>query len=161
MAAAAGAGEMHPQDQPSSELLFVYGTLRPSLIERAAASARQRVRSLRVVGEATVAGLLFDLGEYPGFVLATPTIAASPQEPVTRVVGDVLALGEEDLVALDAYEECGGPSPLYRRERVLATWRSGGDPFPCWIYVACGDLSKRPSIPEGDYAAHLRSRGET
>ena len=147
---------MPPQDLRSPELLFVYGTLRPSLIERAPESPREIVRSLCVLGEATVAGRLFDLGDYPGFALAGRAGAADALQDAPRVVGDVLAVREADLAALDAYEECDGPSPLYRRERVLATWRSGGKPFECWIYVACGDLSKRPAIPQGDYAAHVK-----
>ncbi len=158
VAAVAGAGEMPAQDRSSPDLLFVYGTLRPSLIDAAPETPRQIVRALRVQGEATVAGLLFDLGDYPGFVRATPSIGGGAQAGSPRVVGDVLEVDASDLAALDAYEECGGPSPLYRRERVLATWRSGGEPITCWIYVACGDLSKRPAIPQGDFAAHLRSR---
>jgi hypothetical protein len=49
-----------------SDYLFVYGTLQPGVAPREIADA---VEELKVIGNATVRGVLYDLGEFPGAVL--------------------------------------------------------------------------------------------
>jgi gamma-glutamylcyclotransferase (GGCT)/AIG2-like uncharacterized protein YtfP len=49
-----------------SEYLFLYGTLLPEHAPREVVAV---VSKLRPVGEGTVAGILYDLGDYPGAVL--------------------------------------------------------------------------------------------
>jgi gamma-glutamylcyclotransferase (GGCT)/AIG2-like uncharacterized protein YtfP len=139
-----------------AERLFVYGTLRPCLVDRAPESPRQLVRALPYLGVATVCGRIFDLGAYPGFTFSeatAPTVDAEACMP--RIVGDVLEVQAAELAVFDAYEECDGPAPLYRRERVQANWQASSEPVECWIYVYAGDPSHAVPIPEGDYAAYL------
>lgn len=103
------------------------------------------MRDFESLGEATVRGVLYDLGDYPGMV-----------------VGDGLVHGEmlrvtslEQLAALDTYEECGGPAPLFRR--VLATARSrDGSERMAWVYVYARNAAGATRIDGGDYTAWRR-----
>lgn len=120
-------------------LLFVYGTLRPAL---ARGEPARLIRGLRHCGAATVRGLLYDLGGYPGLV---------PGEGLVR--GDLLEItSPEQFAALDAYEECSGPRPLYRRE-VMPVVRADGEQVLAWVYLSARPLAAARPIPEGDYAA--------
>lgn len=120
-------------------LLFVYGTLRPAL---ARGEPAELIRGLRHCGSATVSGLLYDLGDYPALV---------PGEGLVR--GDLLEItSAEQLAALDAYEECDGPRPLYRRE-LLPAVRADGEETLAWVYRYAGPLAAARPIPGGDYAA--------
>jgi len=144
-----------PRPPERRELLFVYGTLRPALIHRAQAEApRELIKRVRLVGPATVPGLLFDLGAYPGFVHHEPRAAATDQATPAAVVGDLVEVTADQLAVLDAYEECGGPSPLYRREQIQARQQNGSE-RDCWIYVYARSTSAAALIPSGDYALHL------
>jgi gamma-glutamylcyclotransferase (GGCT)/AIG2-like uncharacterized protein YtfP len=118
--------------------LFVYGTLRPCL---AGAEQRRLIAGLAVAGSATVPGLLYDLGAYPALV-AGPGI----------VHGDLfVVLDERRLVALDAYEECGGDNPLYRREATLAT-RPDGSTVTAWTYAYQRSIAAATVVASGDYS---------
>ena len=127
----------------TTELLFVYGTLRPSL---AAGGPARLVHGLDLVGPATAAGVLFDLGDYPGVVAGDGIVH-----------GDLLRITDPArLEPLDAYEECGGPDPLFRRERTLVRLPDGTT-VEAWLYRYA-----RPPlgvvIAGGDYAAHIAGR---
>jgi gamma-glutamylcyclotransferase (GGCT)/AIG2-like uncharacterized protein YtfP len=126
---------------PEPDLLFAYGTLRPSL----AGGARQLVASLASAGAATMPGLLYDLGGYPGLVAGAGL-----------VYGELLRLSSPDeLAALDAYEECGGPNPLYHRA-VAIVRRENGEQTTAWAYFYARSVAGKPRIPGGDYLAHRR-----
>jgi gamma-glutamylcyclotransferase (GGCT)/AIG2-like uncharacterized protein YtfP len=124
-------------------LLFVYGTLRPML---AAGEHARLVHDLEIVGAATVPGVLLDLGDYPGLVAGAGLVH-----------GDLLRVTDPaTLAALDAYEECDGPEPLFRRERISAHLSDGTD-VEAWAYR----YARSPRglvIAGGDYAAHVASR---
>ena len=120
-------------------LLFVYGTLRPTL---ARGEPARLIEGLRHRGTATVRGLLYDLGDYPGLVLGEGTVR-----------GDLLeVVSAEQLAALDAYEECDGSRPLYRRE-LLPVIRADGVETLAWVYLYARPLAAARPIPGGDYAA--------
>jgi len=81
----------------------------------------------RFVGDATVRGTLYDLGAYPGLLVAG--------EHAGLVTGEVYALdpAREDatLAVLDEYEGCAprdAPPHEYRRERVQVTLVDGSTP---------------------------------
>lgn len=98
--------------------LFVYGTLRRGLGHP---MARWLLAHAAYVGPATVTGQLYDLGPYPGAVLARGG----------RVVGEVYRLrhGSPVLAALDAYEGCGPDTvgaPLYAAASPTCAWPTGG-----------------------------------
>lgn len=129
-------------DEP--ELLFVYGTLRPS----SGGAGTALVRHLEHRGPATARGTLYDLGSYPAMIGGDGVVH-----------GDVLRIpSSADLDALDRYEECDGPHPLFRRERIeirLAddqrTW--------AWAYLYARPVGRAPVIPEGDYLARAQRSG--
>jgi gamma-glutamylcyclotransferase (GGCT)/AIG2-like uncharacterized protein YtfP len=127
-----------------AELLFVYGTLRPML---ATGRHADLVRDLEVVGLAMVPGVLLDLGDYPGLIAGDGLVH-----------GELLRIDDPaTLPALDDYEECGGPEPLFRRERMVA--RLGdGTVVDAWGYRYARPPLGARVIAGGNYAAHLASR---
>jgi gamma-glutamylcyclotransferase (GGCT)/AIG2-like uncharacterized protein YtfP len=100
-------------------LLFTYGTLRDAL---------QRDMVLhgaptREVGPATAAGVLYDLGNYPGLVGGTPD---------ERVPGVVVELPDDAaLTRLDTYEDVD--NGLFVRRRTSVRLDAGGD-VEAWVY---------------------------
>lgn len=110
-------------------LLFVYGTLQ---------NARQREQVLRgaptrVVGRGSVAGALYDLGEYPGLVAGD-----------ARVPGLVIELPDDAALALlDDYEGVG--EGLYARHRMSVGLDAGGR-IDAWVYVYLRSVAARPRI---------------
>lgn len=117
--------------------LFVYGTLRPCL---AKAEQRQRIAGLTIAGPATVPGVLYDLGPYPALIAGSGVVH-----------GDLLVVADvRQLATLDAYEECGGDDPLYRREPILAT-RPDGSAVTAWAYYYARPLAAATVIASGDY----------
>jgi gamma-glutamylcyclotransferase (GGCT)/AIG2-like uncharacterized protein YtfP len=125
--------------------LFVYGTLRPSL---AGDEQRRLIAGLPDAGPATVPGLLYDLGPYPGMVAGEGTVH-----------GDLLEVADEcHLAMLDAYEECHGDDPLYRRQATLAT-RPDGTTVAAWSYLYCQPPGRSRIIESGDYSVAKQSPG--
>ncbi len=123
--------------EKTPQYLFVYGTLRPCL----AGSEQQKItKEFRLVGPATISGVLYDLIQYPG-VTPGPGVVA----------GDVLWLPSHGMLKLvDEYEGCCLDPPLYSRVTTLATLHSGKTVMS-WVYYYCGSLVKARAIPGGDY----------
>jgi gamma-glutamylcyclotransferase (GGCT)/AIG2-like uncharacterized protein YtfP len=140
-------------DAASERHIFVYGTLRKALEQEMAGVL---VREAHFVGEASVRGVLFDLGTYPGLVV---------NEQATGLVkGEIYALrapsADGTLAALDEYEGCA-PSDVepheYRRVLVQATL-ADGPVLSAWAYVLNRSIAGLTPIPSGDYVAwHRRS----
>jgi gamma-glutamylcyclotransferase (GGCT)/AIG2-like uncharacterized protein YtfP len=103
--------------------LFVYGTL------RSGGGAAGLLRGCRMVGTGSVAGTLYDLGDYPALVL-------DGRGPVE---GEVWRCPADVLDRLDEYE--GVPDGLYLRAAVVV------DGTECWTYVA-GPLLRSRLTPE-------------
>jgi len=99
---------------------------------------------LEVVGAATAAGLLYDLGDYPGMVKGEGVVH-----------GDLVRIDDERLTAIDAYEECGGPGALYRRE-VVQAWLSNGIRVAAWAYFFLHPTDGARAIADGDFARYHR-----
>ena len=123
----------------TSDLLFVYGTLRPGFGgERAAWLASVA----RLVGAAMARGALYRVDYYPAFVPQVDGL----------VVGDLFQLPDAAaiLATLDEYEECAAHFPApheYRRERVQ-TAEGGVD---AWAYVYARDVAGLERIAGGDF----------
>jgi len=116
-------------------VLFAYGTLRPAA---ASAASWPLVERLTCLGPATMSGRLYDLGGYPGMVAGGGTVH-----------GDLLVVRQAaELAALDAYEECGGPQPLFRRTPAQAV-RSDGVIEDVWVYLYARPVGNAPPIPDG------------
>ena len=99
---------------PQATLVFVYGTLK-----RGMANQRQ-LAGARFEGTGMVAGLqLYDLGPFP---MAVASDAAG-----ACVLGEIYAVGQELLAALDRFE---GVPRLYERQRHRLI-----DGRAVWVYV--------------------------
>ena len=122
-------------------LLFVYGTLR---IGFDGAVARWLHGVAQSVGQGHLAGHLYHIEDYPGFVPGAEG----------RVTGDLFALPDPAaiLARLDDYEQCSDqwPEPHeYRRERVMVTTPDG--PVQAWTYIYARDTSGLSLIVDGDF----------
>lgn len=127
---------MHAAAAP--ELLFVYGTLRAGSSHPMASFLAGRARRL---GEASSAGRVLDLGEYPGLV--------DDDDPVRRVAGELWELdapAAPTLAVLDDYEGCA--EGLFERVRRAVSSGSAGAPQQAWVYLYRGRASTRPHAPE-------------
>jgi gamma-glutamylcyclotransferase (GGCT)/AIG2-like uncharacterized protein YtfP len=127
--------------------LFVYGTLRRDPTHEL---FHVLARNAVFIGEATVEGRLFDLGDYPGMLFPAPN---------GHVVGEVYevrpALWERVITTLDEYEACRPVDPQpheYRRQLIPARLKSGRV-VNAWAYILDRPASGLREIPSGDYLA--------
>lgn len=126
-----------------TQYLFVYGTLRPQL---AHGEAKSLIAELEIIGSATVQGKLYDFGAYPGVI-----------NEKGIVYGDLLRItNSEQLISLDAYEECTGCSPLFTRS-ITTAQSCEGNSIAAWIYLFCGQTKSGVLIASGDYREYFRS----
>ena len=127
-----------------SDFLFAYGTLQPGHAPAGIASA---VEKLRPIGEASVNGVLYDLGGHPGAVLDP-----SSQQ---RIIGIINQLPEDTsvLAEFDAYEEFDPAAPEsspYLRVLHPVNLATGGT-LQCWVYVYNRNPGSAPVIPGGKF----------
>ena len=129
----------------SAEYLFLYGTL---LADEAPDEIAGAVKSLRRIGPAQVGGRLYDLGEYPGAILA-PTSKTMIQGEVFELPGTPAILR-----ALDDYEEFdpqNTENSLFVRTKARATLLDGPQ-LDCWMYVYNADPGSAPLLTSGTYS---------
>ncbi|WP_373488893.1 gamma-glutamylcyclotransferase [Blastomonas sp.] len=128
----------------SSDLLFVYGSLRRgSAHSNAARLAGESIW----LGTATITGRLYRVDWHPALTL----------DGKTRVTGDLLRLHDPaaSLPWLDAFEGCGADDPLphdYRRELCAVETASGA--VTTLVYVWNLPVAGLTIIPSGDWLAH-------
>ena len=127
--------------------LFVYGSLLSSVPSSMSKFLRRRGK---LVGKATTAGRIFDLGQYPGFV-------AGGEE---RVRGELYQLEEEQMTTtldmLDAYEGVTGEAEdEYRRITIDVRVDDGGE-FRAQTYETIRPPAGFEPIARGDYLAFYR-----
>jgi gamma-glutamylcyclotransferase (GGCT)/AIG2-like uncharacterized protein YtfP len=128
----------------STDLLFVYGTLRagargPMMRFLSANSER--------IGLGTIRGKLYRIAHYPGLVASD-----YPRDVVT---GDVLRLTDPTRVLkrLDLHEGCGPASPRpteYVREVVTVYPEAGGE-VQAWTYLYNWPVTPPARIRSGDF----------
>jgi gamma-glutamylcyclotransferase (GGCT)/AIG2-like uncharacterized protein YtfP len=117
--------------------LFIYGTLHP---DRAPAAIASTARLLEPAGRATIRGILYNFGEYPGVILSAEGDGSE------TVAGELFNIpegpnAEAILARLDAYEDFHPSDPeasLFLRQRTLATLEGGesaGTQVACWVYT--------------------------
>jgi gamma-glutamylcyclotransferase (GGCT)/AIG2-like uncharacterized protein YtfP len=121
--------------------VFVYGTLRRSGRNDIARYRPQPV----CLGEASIAGTLYDLGAYPGVVLGG----------AGRVKGEVYVVEPSVEAALDVLEEVADDdSGEYIKRRVRV--EVGGQPVDCLVYeIHPSRIAGRRVIGSGDWIAHV------
>lgn len=138
----------------SGQYLFCYGTL---LRDTAPQSVAALCRRLPRLAAASVAGALYDLGSYPGLVLA----GAGDDDQAT-VRGEIVVVQcASDWLRLDAYEGVDRGQPgrsLYNRLRTTAT-TDAGEKVQCWVYVFNRDVTHAAKIDSGCWRTYL-SDGE-
>jgi gamma-glutamylcyclotransferase (GGCT)/AIG2-like uncharacterized protein YtfP len=124
----------------ASSLLFVYGTLRRGDKRH---DILQRLGAV-YVGKGSVAGELFDLGEYPGALKSNSSGA--------RVIGEVYRLPNPKpaLRILDEYEGVGAVTSVFRREVAEVTIENG-ERVNTWSYWLSQPPRHRQRIKSGDY----------
>jgi gamma-glutamylcyclotransferase (GGCT)/AIG2-like uncharacterized protein YtfP len=127
-----------------SNFLFAYGSLKAGLAPAEIASA---VDKLLPIGEASVSGLLYDLGGHPGAVLDP----AAQQ----KIIGIVYQLPEDRsvLAELDAYEEFNPTAPEsspYLRILHPVALVTGGT-LQCWVYIYNRNPGSAPIVPSGRF----------
>jgi gamma-glutamylcyclotransferase (GGCT)/AIG2-like uncharacterized protein YtfP len=133
-----------------SDLLFVYGTLRPPFTNPYAQHLRQHSQ---YVGEGEFSGQLLDLGNYPGAVY-------QPESSI-KVYGSIYNISSQKeylLAYLDDYE---GISEAIEKPheyvRTVIEVSSGDSIVACWIYLYNLSVTGQLLIPSGDYVAFLSS----
>jgi gamma-glutamylcyclotransferase (GGCT)/AIG2-like uncharacterized protein YtfP len=133
------------------EHLFVCGTLRSGFVPEEAAALMDRTSK---VGEASVRGRLYDLGEFPAAIL-DPDLD-------TKIIGEVYRLPDDDttLAELDAYEgidpQASGDSMFVRRRAEVTL--DNGETLECWIYVYNWQIGSATLITSGDYLVYKQER---
>ncbi|MDI1339042.1 gamma-glutamylcyclotransferase family protein [Polaromonas sp.] len=140
-----------PTPLPASRHVFVYGTLR-----RGDVRDITRLRPApQFVGLASVAGMLYDLGPYPGVVLGGSA----------RVTGEVYAISAELERQLDVIEEVWPQQTgeyhkqtvRVQLDRSLAS--SGAVALDCLVYeINPARTAGKPLIMGGDWLEHLGQR---
>src|SRR5262245_26668601 len=126
-------------------LLFVYGTLRAFV---ATAAGERLRRHSCLIGDARVAGRLYDLGRYPGLV--------QPRRAGEWVPGERHRFRNPRLTlrALDHYESGAWPVPArFMRERAIA-YVGLGARRGVWVYRFLGPVHAQRRIAGGDYERH-------
>jgi gamma-glutamylcyclotransferase (GGCT)/AIG2-like uncharacterized protein YtfP len=99
-------------------------------------------------GRCILAGVLYDLGDYPGLL---------PGEG--RVVGELYELADSAAIAeLDLYEDYDELEPL-RSEYIRRVVRLIHPAVDAWVYYFNGSTRDRARVTSGDWAEHLRLRG--
>ncbi len=124
--------------------LFVYGTLMSQSKHPMAVRLRQ---CAKLIGPATIAGRLYDLGEYPG-----ATLSANMRD---KIHGEVFRLTapSQILPILDRYEGATPHHPqpyLYSRE-ITEARLANGQRLPAWVYIMIRAHAKLKPIANGRY----------
>ncbi len=140
----------------STQYLFCYGTLLRDTAPQSMAALCRRLPRLAV---ASVSGCLYDLGSYPGLVLA----GDCDDDHVGAVRGEIVAVqSASDWLRLDSYEGVDHARPersLYNRVRTTATTESGQE-IECWIYVYNRELKHAAKIDSGCWRTYLNDGEE-
>jgi len=125
--------------------IFVYGTLRKGFVPHSYLHGW----SVRFLGEGTIAGILYDLGEYPG--------AVPSDDPDNEIRGELYELTdpENQLRVLDGIEEFDSAQPetsLFVRKSARVRLRTGKE-VAAWVYFLPRKPRNARLIASGDFAA--------
>lgn len=130
--------------------VFVYGTLRAGEANDIhLAAQRHGIAAPTLIGVGTIAGHLYDFGNYPGLVL---------DRAGGQVFGDIYDIAEGLLPVLDEIEEIypGQPSLFVRQTHAVTR---ADQALACLLYpVAQHTVAGLPRIESGDWVAYRRAR---
>lgn len=144
--------------QHSIDLLFVYGSLLSNARCALGRVPRERLqRESRIVGEGKTRGVLYDLGDYPGFVA---TLGAHDW-----VIGEVLQLSDPSHTFqwLDEYEDVAtdGQSPAMYTRVLRDVLLLGREPIQAYVYLYLPDAEGLEPVAGGNWLAWLHRRGNS
>lgn len=128
-------------EQSHVKNLFVYGTLRKGF------SRHHHLKDCtRYLGDGTIRGILYDLGEYPGAV---------PRAISKTVKGEIYELYDPaaQLKQLDAIEDYDPDAPeqsLFVR-KLITVHVADGKKIEAWAYFLSQKPSRARVISSGDY----------
>ena len=135
----------------ASDYLFVYGTLRSDIPSSMSKFLRRRGT---LVGKATVAGEMVDLGGYPGFISGS---GGTVKGELYRINADQ---AEETWQMLDAYEGVTGLGNEDYRKIEVDVRVSAGGAFRALTYEYQLSRAGKTVIPNGDYPPYYRNNPE-
>jgi len=118
------------------EHVFVYGTLRRG------GSNHFRMAGSEPVTPGTVRGKMYRISWYPGLVLG----------PEGQVAGEVYAVGDEQLRALDEFEGVSADEEgsEYRRVKTVVT-APDGSTVEAWVWEWIGLVDEARVVGQGDW----------
>lgn len=136
--------------------VFAYGSLMSTAdVDIGRAERQQLAAAARLVGPASIGGLLFDVGPYPAAVLTS-----TGRDRIWGELWRLPARRQWLFDVLDRYEGCapGSPEPYaYVRQRVAV--RAGdGSSTTAWIYLWNRPLGSMSRIESGRWRPARRSR---
>jgi gamma-glutamylcyclotransferase (GGCT)/AIG2-like uncharacterized protein YtfP len=135
--------------------LFVYGTLLSSLNSPAGSVLKMYAER---ISPATISGRLYDIGGYPGLVLAD-----DGAEEGEIIYGELYMIREKEnlLSALDEYEGCSPrfPEPREYVRKVIPVTTPERKKVQAWAYLYNWDISHCLRIESGDYEKFVSSIG--
>jgi gamma-glutamylcyclotransferase (GGCT)/AIG2-like uncharacterized protein YtfP len=137
-----------------SRQLFVYGSLRSGFQH---AAYQYMAKYFQLLGQATVKGKLYDMGDYP---------VALPTTEEKFLQGELYILNEANDLSyvigqLDDYEGLyaeEGETTLYKRE--LATVFCNSQSSTAWIYWFNGSVNNLQEIESGDVLEFMRQKNK-
>ena len=140
--------------EPFNGQIFVYGSLRSGFHHPA---YEYISRYFRLVDNAKIKGVLYDMGEYP---------AAVPTNEENFIMGELYSIINSDefswaIAQLDDYEGLNtenGEPPLYKRE--LVTIYFNEQQSTGWVYWFNGDVTNMPCIESGDVLAYRQQKNK-
>ena len=132
--------------------LFVYGSLRSGFRN---AAYQYLARYFRLIGEATVKGKLYDMGQYAA------AIATDDERFIHGELYEIKEPLEFDwaMAQIDDYEGVNveaGEVSLYKRE-VVSAYLNGSE-CKTWIYWFSGETAGNPEVMSGDMMQYLQQK---
>jgi gamma-glutamylcyclotransferase (GGCT)/AIG2-like uncharacterized protein YtfP len=134
--------------------VFVYGTLRRGEAnDIVSAATRHGIAAPELLGRATVKGILYDFGSYPGLI---------PDSSGVDVLGDVYRIDPALVPVLDEIEEVyPGQQGLFLHQQIRV--EPVGDELPrpcdCLFYpITLAAAAQHLVIEGGDWVVHRKNR---
>ncbi len=134
--------------------LFVYGSLRSGFRHPA---YQYLARYFRLLGEATVKGKLYDMGEYAA------AVSTDEERFLQGELYEIIEPNEFDwaIAQLDDYEGLNveaGEKPMYNRQPVQSFLN--GESGDTWIYWFNGETEGNPEVISGDVMQYLQQKSK-
>jgi len=134
--------------------VFVYGTLRRGEAnDIVSAATRHGIAEPELLGSATVKGVLYDFGGYPGLI---------PDPSGTDVLGDVYRIDPALVPVLDEIEDVyPDQQGLFLHQQIRVEPVRDGLPTPCdclFYPITPAAAAQRLVIEGGDWVVHRKNR---